>query len=112
MKTVPRRSFVLITAAVVALIVALDAHAQSRDGLEVQKARAEHVTSRGKKVYYTQKFDLSGLPNYVPAQRVTGTIRMWGNNYIADSNLGAIWEKEFTKFHPGVKFDFSGLKSG
>ena len=65
--------------------------AQSRDGLEVQKARAEHVTSRGKQVYYTQKFDLSGLPSYVPEREVSGTIRMWGNNYIADSNLGSDW---------------------
>lgn len=86
--------------------------AQSRDGLEVQKARAEHVTSRGKRVYYTQKFDLSGLPAYVPEQVVTGTIRMWGNNYIADSNLGQDWEQGFRKYHPEIKFDFGGLKSG
>ncbi|SDR90412.1 substrate-binding domain-containing protein [Opitutus sp. GAS368] len=88
------------------------ANAQSRDGLEVQKARAEHVTSRGKMAYYTQKFDLGGLPDYVPQQEVTGTIRLWGNNYIEDSNLGADWEREFRKFHPAVKFDRSGLKSG
>ncbi|MEO6876738.1 MAG: phosphate ABC transporter substrate-binding protein, partial [Opitutaceae bacterium] len=86
--------------------------AQSRDGLKVQKARAEHVTSRGKQVYYTQTFDLSGLPAYQPEQTVTGTIRLWGNNYIADSNLGADWEQGFRKYHPGVKFDYSGLKSG
>ena len=86
--------------------------AQSRDGLVVQQARAEHVTSRGKQVFYTQQFDLSGLPAYVPQQEVAGTIRMWGNNYIADSNLGADWERGFRKYHPGVTFDFSGLKSG
>jgi phosphate transport system substrate-binding protein len=88
------------------------ANAQSRDGLAVQKARAEHVTSRGKMVYYTQKFDLSGLPDYVPEQEVTGTIRLWGNNYIEDSNLGDDWEQGFRKFHPNVRFDRSGLKSG
>lgn len=86
--------------------------AQSRDGLVVQKARAEHVTSRGKKVYYTQTFDLSGLPLYVPEQQVTGTIRLWGNNYIADSTLADAWERGFRKYHPGIRFDFSGLKSG
>ena len=85
---------------------------QVRDGLEVQKARSEHVTSRGKKVYYTQRFDLSGLPAYVPQGEVSGTIRLWGNNYIADSNLGEDWQRGFARFHPGVKLDFSGLKSG
>jgi len=94
------------------LLASVVAGAQSRDGLEVQKARAEHVTSRGKQVYYTQKFDLSGLPAYAPQQEVSGTIRMWGNNYIEDSNLGADWEQGFRKFHPGVKFDRRGLKSG
>ncbi len=94
------------------LAVAAGGRAQSRDGLEVQKARAEHVTSRGKKVYYTQQFDLSGLPAYVPEQTVSGTLRLWGNNYILDSNLGDWWAEGFKKFHPGVKFDFSGLKSG
>src|SRR4051812_12021358 len=100
----------LITLLSLAALIAVNA--QSRDGLEVQKARAEHVTSRGKTIYYTQKFDLGGLPTYVPEQKVSGTIRMWGNNYIEDSNLGDDWEKEFRKFHPGVKFDRSGLKSG
>ena len=93
-------------------LVGLSLHAQSRDGLAVQQARAEHVTSRGKQVFYTQKFDLSGLPAYVPEQVVTGTLRMWGNNYIADSNLGTYWEEGFRKHHPGLTFDFSGLKSG
>ena len=99
--------------AVVALAMAVPGvHAQSRDGLEVQKARAEHVVSRGKLVYYTQKFDLSGLPAYRPEQKVAGTIRMWGNNYIADSNLGADWAQGFKNYQPGVEFDFSGMKSG
>jgi len=88
------------------------AQAQSRDGLEVQKARAEHVTNRGKQVFYTQKFDLSGLPAYAPQATVTGTIRLWGNNYIADSNLGTDWAEGFRQYHPGINFDFSGLKSG
>ena len=102
----------LLALSVMPLAVLNPLRAQSRDGLEVQKARAVHVTSRGKQVYYTQKFDLSGLPAYVPEQVVTGTIRMWGNNYIADSNLGTDWEQGFRKHQPGVNFDFSGLKSG
>ena len=106
----PAKSPLLIAA--IAFATAMCVHAQTRDALEVQKARAEHVTSRGKQIYYTQKFDLSGLPAYAPEQKVSGTIRMWGNNYIADSNLGDDWEKGFRKFHPDVTFDFSGLKSG
>lgn len=88
------------------------AQAQSRDGLEVQKTRAEHVTNRGKRAFYTQKFDLNGLPAYAPQVTVTGTIRLWGNNYIADSNLGTDWAEGFREYHPGINFDFSGLKSG
>ena len=106
----PAKSPLLIAA--IAFATALCAHAQTRDALEVQKARAEHVTSRGKQIFYTQKFDLSGLPAYAPEQKVSGTIRLWGNNYIADSNLGDEWERGFKKFHPDVTFDFSGLKSG
>ncbi len=104
----------LVTPASVILFAALQSisYGQSRDGLEVQKARSEHVTSRGKKVYYTQTFDLGGLPVYVPQAEVTGTIRLWGNNYILDSNVGEEWQKGFAKFHPGVTLDFSGLKSG
>ena len=78
----------------------------------MQKARSEHVTSRAKKVYYTQTFDLSGLPSYAPQQEVSGTIKLWGNNYILDSTLGDEWQKGFQKYHPGVTLDFSGLKSG
>ena len=88
------------------------AQAQSRDGLEVQKTRAEHVTNRGKRAFYTQKFDLNGQPAYAPQVTVTGTIRLWGNNYIADSNLGTDWAEGFREYHPGINFDFSGLKSG
>ena len=32
------------------------------DPLAVQRARAEWVQKKGQKIYYTQTFDLSGLP--------------------------------------------------
>lgn len=81
-----------------------NAFAQQRDGLEVQKARTEHVISRAKRVYYTHKWDLSDLPDYKPEQQVSGTIREWGSNYPADSNLNQYWLTEFAKYEPGVKF--------
>jgi len=79
--------------------------AQERNGLDVQKARATHVESRAKRVYYTHPWDLSGLPDYKPQQMVSGTIREWGSNYFADSNLNQYWETEFHKWQPNVTFD-------
>lgn len=79
--------------------------AQERNGLDVQKARSEHVGSRAKRVYYTHAWDLSGLPDYKPEQTVSGTIREWGSNYFADSNLNSYWEAAFHKYEPEVKFD-------
>jgi phosphate transport system substrate-binding protein len=85
------------------------AHAQAdkpAEGLDLQRARSATMEARGKKAYYTKHWDLSDLPAYKPAQEITGTIRMWGSNYIADGNLGKYWEDAFHKFHPQVKFDY------
>lgn len=87
------------------VFVSILTSAQERNGLDVQKARAAHVSGRAKRVYYTHPWDLSGLPDYNPEQAVSGTIREWGSNYFADSNLNAYWEAEFHKFQPEVKFD-------
>src|SRR6516162_11460282 len=57
------------------------------DADTLSKARAVGTKSRAQKRYYTKQFDLSGLPEYKPQQRVSGTIRQWGNNYIKDSPL-------------------------
>lgn len=91
------------------------------DPLEMQRARVKSVTSKGHKVWYTNKFDLSGLPEYQPSRKVTGTVRQWGNNYLADSPLMKWWEDAFREYHPGVEFKdnlttsavaFSGLITG
>src|SRR6266851_8216157 len=79
---------------------------QSTEGLDMQAARAKMMTVRGKKIAYTKKFDLSGLPKYQPKQKMSGTIRLWGSNYITDGFLGAYWEAAFRKYHPDAKFDF------
>jgi phosphate transport system substrate-binding protein len=79
---------------------------ESTEGLDMQAARAKMMSARGSKVAYTKKWDLSGLPKYQPKQKVSGTIRMWGSNYITDGFLGGYWEAAFRKYHPDVKFDF------
>ncbi|TLZ63307.1 MAG: phosphate ABC transporter substrate-binding protein [Gammaproteobacteria bacterium] len=75
-------------------------------GLDLQHARAQFVEAKGKKVFYAKRWDLSDLPSYGPKQKVSGTIRMWGSNYIVDGNVGKYWEEDFRKFQPGVKFDY------
>jgi phosphate transport system substrate-binding protein len=79
---------------------------QSSEGLDMQAARAKMMSTRGRKIAYTKKFDLSGLPKYEPREKVTGTIRIWGSNYITDGFIGGYWEAAFKKYHPDVKFDF------
>jgi phosphate transport system substrate-binding protein len=78
---------------------------QSVDPLELQKARAEGLKKRAGKIYYTKKFDLSALPEYRPAQKMSGTIRQWGSNYLADSMLEKYLEEGFRKYHPDAKFE-------
>ena len=100
----------LVIAASVAAVFATTVFAQegkeSTEGLDMQTARAKMMTARGAKVAYTKKFDLSGLPQYRPTQKVSGTIRVWGSNYITDGFVGGYWEDAFRKYHPDVKFDW------
>lgn len=46
---------------------------------------------------------LANLRPYHPEQAVSGTIRVWGNNYIPA--LMKNWEGEFQRFQPDVKFE-------
>jgi phosphate transport system substrate-binding protein len=78
--------------------------AATRDAAALSKARAVGNKARKVKKFYSREFDLSGLPPYRPAGWVSGTLRQWGNNYLADSGLMEVWEKEFQGFHPGFKF--------
>jgi len=75
-------------------------------GLALQAARAKFVVVKAKKVFYTRRWDLRGLPSYQPRQQVSGTIRMWGSNYIQDSNLGKYWDEGFRKYQPGAHITF------
>ncbi|MEO6874543.1 MAG: substrate-binding domain-containing protein [Opitutaceae bacterium] len=65
--------------------------------------RKEHGSVGG----YTKKWDLSDLPHYVPKVHLTGTLRIWGSNYIRDGYLGGYWQKEFNKFQPDVKIEYN-----
>ncbi len=86
------------------------AFGQTMKGLAVQKARDHDIQIRGEKTFYPpDKFDLVGLAEYRPDQQVSGTIRLWGNNYIKTGRLGEYWEAEFHKYQPGIKFDNHGL---
>jgi phosphate transport system substrate-binding protein len=64
------------------------------------------VAERGEKPHYTRKFDLSGLPHYVPQKQLTGWIRLHGSNYLADGKLGEYWRDGFAKFQPGLHISF------
>lgn len=55
---------------------------------------------------YTKKWDLSGLPRYEPKQKLTGTLRIWGNNYLKDGQLGEYWLQEFKKYQPGITIEY------
>ena len=79
-------------------------------GLAMQEARAEGLKVKGKKAYYpANQWDLSDLPAYAPKEKVIGTIRLWGSNYIVDGNVGEYWETAFRKFHPDAKFEYNML---
>ncbi len=83
---------------------------ESRKDIEVQRARNRMVQERGSKPRYAQRWNLDDIPEYKPQQRVSGTIRIWGLNYLADCNLGKYWEDGFRKYHPRVKIEYH-LKS-
>ncbi|MFT3790850.1 MAG: substrate-binding domain-containing protein [Rudaea sp.] len=82
----------------------------SQDPLEMQRARAAWLAAKSNKVYYAPQFDLSALPAYRPQQKLSGTIRHWGSNYLADSTLAKCLEDGFRKFQPDVTFE-DNLKS-
>ena len=65
--------------------------------------RKEHGSVGG----YTKRWDLSALPHYAPKQRLSGTLRIWGNNYIKDGYLAEYWRAEFKKFQPDLKIEYN-----
>lgn len=80
---------------------------ESTTGMAMQEARARLMSDRAKRIAYTQEFDLSGLPQYTPAEQLSGTLRVWGSNYITDGPLGGYWEDAFRKYHPDISFEWN-----
>jgi phosphate transport system substrate-binding protein len=76
-------------------------------------SRGESAESRSERFgprnhpYYDPKFDLSDLPPYVPEQKVKGTIRVWGLNYLTDSHVAGYWDEGFAKFQPDAKVAYT-----
>jgi phosphate transport system substrate-binding protein len=109
MTTMPRITRPAVAAAATLALSALATFAQTpaeKEAIDIQKGREGRVKARGQKVHYTIQFDLRGLPAYQPEQKVSGTIRMWGLNYLTDGNLAKYWEEGFRKYHPEVKVDY------
>src|SRR6516164_712808 len=107
MKTIlARRTTILALFLCVALPAAAQEPKESTEGLDMQAARAKMMSARGSKIAYTKKWDLSGLPKYQPKQKVSGTLRISGSNYITDGFIAGYWEAAFKKYHPDAKLDF------
>jgi phosphate transport system substrate-binding protein len=71
--------------------------------LNVTQDRKAHALLGG----YTKRWDLSDLPHYVPKRRLTGTLRIWGSNYLKDGPLGEYWRQGFAKFQPGIRIEYN-----
>jgi phosphate transport system substrate-binding protein len=80
------------------------AFSQSRDPEAVQKAREEAVRAKTEKAFYSNQFDLSGIAPYRPEQKVSGTIRIWGDDHKVNFVKG--WEQGFRQFEPDVTFEY------
>ncbi len=80
--------------------------AQSRDGLDVQRGRAERIGARGAKTYYSKRWNLDDLPEYKAEQSASGVLRIWGSGYFAQGKLRQYWEEGFRKYQPGVTFEY------
>ena len=85
-------------------VVAPTASSQSRDPEAVQKAREQAVKAKTEKVFYANKFDLAGIEPYRPEQKVSGTIRIWGDDHKVNFMKG--WERGFHEFQPDVAFEY------
>ncbi|WP_077035125.1 PstS family phosphate ABC transporter substrate-binding protein [Pelomonas sp. KK5] len=69
--------------------------------------RKARMAARANSQAYTKQFDLSGLPHYAPEAKVSGTLRLCGNNYVGDSPLGGYWKAAFEKLQPGVTVEMN-----
>jgi phosphate transport system substrate-binding protein len=73
--------------------------------------RRARMSAVAKSPAYTRRFDLSGLPDYVPRSKPKGVLKLCGNNYIGDSSLARWWQAEFKKYQPGITLDVAQLQT-
>jgi phosphate transport system substrate-binding protein len=109
----------LIAAALAALLAPLEAPAQSSQSMPTEESkrlppgstaeRTARMAARAAAPAYTKKFDLSGLPKYVPEGKPAGTLRLAGNNYVGDAPLAGWWRDAFNKYQPGIKIELEQL---
>ena len=78
----------------------------TRKSMAAQAERAGVIADRGEKPHYTTKFDLSGLPHYLPGKPLTGWIRLHGSNYLVDGKLGEYWQQGFAKYQPRLRISY------
>ena len=108
MKTIARTfSMGVLVACLLTPVYSVAQQSESQDtrtALKLQAGRAQHINARGKKAFYTREFELGGLPHYQPRERVSGELRIYGDNYIETGNLAAYWEEGFRKFEPEITF--------
>lgn len=50
------------------------------------------------------KASLAEIPEYQPGAKATGTIRVWGSDYVG-SRLAAYWEEDFRRYQPDVRLE-------
>jgi phosphate transport system substrate-binding protein len=78
-----------------------------RDALAVQRARGANGASKSADArFYTQAWDLTSIPHYVPERRVSGTLRLWGNDVFTRGRLLKYLEEGFRKYQPEVTLSF------
>jgi len=108
-RTIRYIAVILELSALLTAGISLAQQSQSEDtekALRAQADRARVIYERGRAAHYTQKFDLSGMPHYVPKQQLTGWIRLHGNNYLSDGMLGELWQQGFAKYQPGIRISY------
>jgi len=71
--------------------------------LDVTRFRRE----RGNVGGYDKRWDLSDLPVYAPTRQVSGTLRIWGSNYLKDGPLGQYWAESFARYQPGIQIEYN-----
>ena len=103
MKTITAMALFVVSGSALAQVAGTE---DARKSMQAQTERAGVVAERGDKPHYTQKFDLSGLPNYRPGKPLSGWIRLHGSNYLVDGKLGDYWQQGFARYQPGLRISF------